>query len=58
MKPLKFIAANWPALIIAVIFIAWFFFVGELFGRHCPRIPPGAVDPLYCDIFFWWRWFD
>lgn len=58
MKALKLIADNWPALIIAAIFIAWFFFVGELFSRHCPYVPPERITPMYCDVFFWWRWFD
>ena len=49
---------NVPTIVIVVVLIAWFFFVGELFSRHCPLIPPDRVTPLYCDVFAWWRWFD
>lgn len=57
MRALHYCAANWPGLLIAAIFVAWFLLVGELFSRHCPLVPADAVAPLYCDVFFWWRWF-
>ncbi len=58
MEARKFISRNLPAIIIAAIFVAWFFLVGEAFSRYCPFVPEEQINPLSCDVFFWWRWFD
>lgn len=54
----KILYDNLPAIVIIVVFVGWFFFVGEFLSRYCPLDAAGSSLDMSCDIFVWWRWFD
>ena len=57
MRWRKFISHNLPIFIIAAVFTAWFFMVGEFLSRYYPLDAVASGLDMSCDVFFWWRWF-
>ena len=54
----KILYKNLPAIVIVVVFVGWFFLVGEFLSRYCPQDEAVSGLDLSCDIFVWWHWFD